>query len=304
MNTAASYSLAPLTTLLASGILLLVPHESPAQTTLYAGIGRGAPDKGAVITINQTTGLGTPLGTGATDPSVGINGLAFDGSGGLFASTIDAPLFDVPQGVGALITIDPVTGEQLAFIGDITLDGVPLAITDLAVQPNTDVLFGMSIDLTTGEGSLYTIDKSTGVATLVGGTGVIAVTVAFGPDGTLYATSAIFDDNGFVEGVLHTLDPATGAVLTTDGPFLVHIGGLAVRPTDGVIFASGGMAGDIYTLSATGVLTPVGVNGLGGVGDMAFIPPPTDKNQCQSGGWTKFGFRNQGQCIQFVNTGK
>ena len=248
MNTAASYRLAPLITLLASGPLLLAPHESLAQTPLYAGIGRGAPDKGAVITINQTTGGGTPLGTGAADPMVGINGLAFDSSGDFFASTISAPLLEVPQGVGTLITIDPATGEELAFIGDITLNGDPLAINDLSVQPGTDLLFGISIDTTTFEGSLYTIDKSTGVATLVGGTGRITATIAFGPDGTLYATSATFDDNGFVGGFLHTLDQGTGTVLTTVGPFLVHIGGLAVRPTDGVIFASGGMAGDIYTL--------------------------------------------------------
>jgi hypothetical protein len=31
---------------------------------------------------------------------------------------------------------------------------------------------------------------------------------------------------------------------------------------------------------------------------------PTDKNQCKHGGWNNFGFKNQGQCIQFVNTGK
>ena len=77
-----------------------------------------------------------------------------------------------------------------------------------------------------------------------GDTGVIGATVAFGPDGTLYQNSAIFDDVGFVAGYLNTLDPDTGAVLTTSDPFTqAHVGGLAVRPTDGVIFASGGDAG-------------------------------------------------------------
>lgn len=28
------------------------------------------------------------------------------------------------------------------------------------------------------------------------------------------------------------------------------------------------------------------------------------KNECKKGGWETFGFRNQGQCIRFVNTGK
>ncbi len=31
---------------------------------------------------------------------------------------------------------------------------------------------------------------------------------------------------------------------------------------------------------------------------------PTSKNDCKKGGWETFGFRNQGQCIKFVNTGK
>lgn len=31
---------------------------------------------------------------------------------------------------------------------------------------------------------------------------------------------------------------------------------------------------------------------------------PTNKDDCKNGGWADFGFRNQGQCIRFVNTGK
>jgi hypothetical protein len=30
-------------------------------------------------------------------------------------------------------------------------------------------------------------------------------------------------------------------------------------------------------------------------------PLPTSKEQCQNGGWTQFGFPNQGQCIKLVN---
>lgn len=35
--------------------------------------------------------------------------------------------------------------------------------------------------------------------------------------------------------------------------------------------------------------------------------PPSylpNKDQCKHDGWINFGFGNQGQCIQFVNTGK
>jgi uncharacterized delta-60 repeat protein len=38
----------------------------------------------------------------------------------------------------------------------------------------------------------------------------------------------------------------------------------------------------------------------------ACAPPPTNKDQCKNGGWKNFGtrFKNQGQCVRFVNTGK
>lgn len=35
-----------------------------------------------------------------------------------------------------------------------------------------------------------------------------------------------------------------------------------------------------------------------------FDPVPADKNECKKGGWEEFGFKNQGQCIRFVNTGQ
>lgn len=31
---------------------------------------------------------------------------------------------------------------------------------------------------------------------------------------------------------------------------------------------------------------------------------PMDKNQCKKGGYEDFGFKNQGQCVRFVETGK
>lgn len=31
---------------------------------------------------------------------------------------------------------------------------------------------------------------------------------------------------------------------------------------------------------------------------------PDNKNQCKNEGWTEYGFKNQGQCIRYVNTGK
>jgi len=289
--------------------VLFAPATGLAQTTLFGGVGRGSNENpGAILMIDQANGTGTVLGEGASDRQAGITGLAFDSAGRLFASTTNAPLFGGTP-FSTLIRIDPFTGEQIALIGNIRLaNGTTVVINDLAIQPGTDVLFGTAINVSTNTNDIYTIDKATAAATFIGNTGVIGATLAFGPDGTLYQTSAEFGEMGFLRGFLNTLDPATAAVQTTSMPFTeAHIGALAVRPTDGVISASSGMPGDIYTLSPEGVLTLVGNTGAGGPGDLAFTPVPTDKAQCKRGGWRTsfaFAFKNQGECMQFVNTGK
>ena len=33
-------------------------------------------------------------------------------------------------------------------------------------------------------------------------------------------------------------------------------------------------------------------------------PLPTSKEQCKKGGWREFGFRNQGECVAFVASGR
>jgi hypothetical protein len=39
-------------------------------------------------------------------------------------------------------------------------------------------------------------------------------------------------------------------------------------------------------------------------GGLVAATDPADKDECKKGGFADFGFRNQGQCIKFVNTGK
>jgi hypothetical protein len=43
-----------------------------------------------------------------------------------------------------------------------------------------------------------------------------------------------------------------------------------------------------------------------GVDDVSVIAQvdPTTKDECKNGGWVAFGFRNQGQCVRFIETGK
>lgn len=57
---------------------------------------------------------------------------------------------------------------------------------------------------------------------------------------------------------------------------------------------------------------PFGGIGLGAIWEVnawfdnvrVTTPYPTSKDQCKNGGWFNFGFKNQGDCIKFVNTGK
>lgn len=120
-------------------------------------------------------------------------------------------------------------------------------------------------DLHRGAGKLYTIDKTTAVATLVGTTPVKRDSIAFAPDGTLYEAGFTPPPNPPFPPTLFTLNPANAAVLTAvpTSPPTDNYGSLAVRPTDSVLFAGDG-AGDgtngfIFILDpATGTRTQVG----------------------------------------------
>jgi len=53
-----------------------------------------------------------------------------------------------------------------------------------------------------------------------------------------------------------------------------------------------------------GFYDKVVVNLTGGTTVYDFEASPSSKDACKNGGWVAFGFKNQGDCIQFVNTGK
>jgi len=267
--------------------LLILSSPAPLAGSLVAGIGFGSPvNRGRVITVNQASAVGTLLPGAGSGPAAGLNGLAFDASGVLYGTQIGNPVFADPTvDAPMLVKLDPLTGVLLASV-PITFGGNPLEVLDLAVQPGTGLIYGTSFTSTIPGTSIYTIDKTSGAATLVGATGIIGVTLAFATDATLYMSSATFSATGSQTGsFLNTVDPLSGAVISSvnigllpSGNF-VHLGGLTVRPTDGVLFASGREAtvfqrGDIYTLSTTGTATRIGSTGVGEVGDLAFSPIP------------------------------
>jgi len=217
-----------------------VTHASVPADTLY-GTGWDR-----IVTLDQNDGSITPF---APQPGFIFFGLAFDSTGSLFASGC--------IGSGTcwysellLMELDPLTGEVVDTIGPVTdVSGSNVEIRGLSVQPDTDVLFGFDNSFWEASPRIWTIDKSTAVATLVasevpagcGENCSRTFAFAFTRDGTLYHVSSA---SGFNPGVrvLMTLDPSTGAELTSvpltpvpgDRPYSLH--SLAVR-SDGTIFS-------------------------------------------------------------------
>jgi len=225
-----------------------VTHASVPADTLYGG------GFYRLVTVEQNDGSLTRL---ADQTGFMFYGLAFDSSGRLFASgCIDVSYPDSCRihSDRLLMEVDPLTGEVANIIGPVTDDsGSNVPIIALSVQPETDVLFGFSIDHSdpfTSTSRIWTIDKSTAAATAVASrvpAGCVrsdcSSNSAFGfaTDGTLYH---IFSRGnwGYPGTALLTLDPSTGAELTSvpittvpsDREYSLH--SLAVR-SDGVIFA-------------------------------------------------------------------
>lgn len=133
--------------------------------------------------------------------------------------------------------------------------------------------------------------------------------VAITPDGThVYVTSGISNTSGAVS----VIKTATNAVIAT-----VHLG-FAVSP-EGVAITSDGTRAYVVSFAPSSVSvidtannTVTAAIGVGpGPNWIAISPgvgPPTNKSQCKKGGWQVFTiprkFKNQGDCVSFVNTGK
>jgi len=267
-----------LSALVIAGGYARATHAQVPADTLYGSIAEDG--GGRVVTVDQNDGSTTPL---AFQSGFRFFGLAFDSAGRLFA----AGCFDSdPPYPGwcsfwsdrLLMELDPLTGDVVEIIGPVTdASGSPVYIDVLSVQPGTDVLFGFSNDLFSPYSlGIWTIDKSTGAATMVASELPVGCEVldcikdgqfAFAPDGTLYFIS-LSSLSGPLDELL-TLDPSTGAVLSAipivGGTFSTF--GFAVR-SDGILFSTyarklcrGCLPTNILMTidSVTGVLGGVGV---------------------------------------------
>jgi VPDSG-CTERM motif len=232
--------------------LMTIVQPARSAPILYGGAGNfGTLLDGSILTLNQSTGAGTLVGTPS---ALGITGLAFDSLGNLYGSTI--------KGGVTLEKINPDNGLQISSIA------LSIGMGDLSFQPGTDVLFGISTS-----GTLYTINVTTGAETLVGDTGTFRTGgLGFAPDGTLYLAGLDPSPNTTTGFALHTLNPATGAILTSH-PVNLFYDGLGVRPSDGVLFGNtAGIFGDNIVIlnPATGAENLIGSTGITKVSDLAF----------------------------------
>jgi len=252
-----------------------------AATILYGGLGGhsngDSTNDGALAFVDPSTGAVTIIGHPAGIAR--ISGLDFDAFGNLYAATQPGGGFPPPPGpTGAsrLLLLNPATGAILSNVA-ITVAGTPISIADLAIQPGTGTIFGIRgpTDQLGGQGLLYTIDKATGAATLVGNTGDFFGSIAFAPNGTLYMSAADLDftTGNEINISLKTLNPNTAATLSTvpTGDFF---GALAVRGSDGVIFGGTGDEHQLFTITTSGVEHLVGDTGRNFVGDLAFLTVP------------------------------
>lgn len=146
----------------------------------------------------------------AAGANYGITGLAFDPTSGvLFGSAANAD----PNTRARLVTINPLTAE-VTFVGMFNTgvtnsSGVPATMADIAFN-SAGQLFGVA---SIGGPQLYSINKTTGQATVIGNTGLTSTTgggLAISSDDVYYGTPTA--------SRYGTYDPVTGAYTNIANP--------------------------------------------------------------------------------------
>ena len=121
--------------------------------------------------------------------AVGLAAMVASSAGAALAAG-GGTLFGTDGSAGNLITVDVATGAG-AVVG-----ALGFSAPALAVDPTTGIMYAGGGG---GGASIYTVDSSNGMATLVGSTGLGTAAVAdlaFRDDGTLYAAVNIVGDGG------------------------------------------------------------------------------------------------------------
>src|SRR5262245_60626557 len=242
--------------------------------TLYAATSAGGP--GELYIIDQSTGAVVqdigPLNDGAS-VNYPITGLAFSPTTGqLYGSTGNAGSVDA-----MLVRINPTTAAVTVVgpfnAGPTNSSGVPTTMADIAFDAAGN-LYGVA---SIGGPNLYSINATTGQATLVGANGVSTSTtgggLAISSSGVFYGTPTASrfgtynSTTGAFTNIANPTKPAGGGygALAFDGSVLygLNVGSGSPPPTH------------LVTIDpATGVVTDIGVS-LNSLDAIAFqIPEP------------------------------
>lgn len=186
-------------------------------------------------------------------------------------------------GPGELYVLDPATGAIIKNVGPLNdAAGVNYPITGLAFHPQTKVLYGSTGNNSSSPGTFVTIDRKTGLVTVIGPYNAGPVNTS-GKPATM--TDLVFDNAGNLYGIgsiggpqLYSIDISTGqaTVIGNSGFTSTTGGGLAIAP-DGTFYgtptASRFGTYDKVTGSFTEIVNPITRPGGGGAyAALAFSP--------------------------------
>lgn len=234
----------------ASGTYTFV--SSGGVSGMYAsngGANANATDGGAIMTTDMTNANSTVIGTPV--PGDGITGIDFMTNGDMygFVST------------GDLIQINPATGAVITNVGPVTLNGNPIILTDMAIDPTTDEIYGTTGPSGPLSNQLVKVDASTAVATYIGQPVAAGsfLAITFDAQGTLYGlrTNSASD--------LLTIDKTNGSILSNT-VLSITIGavGLGMDKATNTIYASEcctTQGNQLYSILPNGTTTFIGLFG-------------------------------------------
>ncbi|MEP6810120.1 MAG: PEP-CTERM sorting domain-containing protein [Chthoniobacterales bacterium] len=154
---------------------------------------------------------------------------------------------------GSLYTINTATGAS-TLVAAITNanGGGAIGITGLAFNPVNSLLYGITTNNTpnggnTVQGSLVTINTTTGVATVIGALGFANSDISFRSDGTLFGYEA-GNSKGFLSMSTINLTTGTATRIGNSGLSSTLGGGLAFNSVGELYLSATGSSGTLDTL--------------------------------------------------------
>ena len=229
----------------------------------------GTQSAGGLYMLDPNSGTADLVGfSGITNAqgSMSLSGIDFHPRTGVLYGVVGGSGFDNPG--SDLITIDTTTGLG-TLVGTIRGSGfdpanqLPPAGCESLAFMSDGRLFAGCWEGGTPEGKIIEIDPATGAVLAVDPTtnGELLTGLACSPEGVLWGARG--GDIGAGPAVIHTVDPETGAIISTLplSDTAARVSSLAFAP-DGTLYASLPQESTLATIStASGTITDVGSYG-------------------------------------------